>query len=130
MKCLYFLQLLISIFKKDFTYLFQRQREKERVRRDIGGGRKNLKQTLHWAWSPVGAQSHNHKIMTWAETKSWMLNQPSHPGAPPITDFSSVHLNSQFPLSNIFGGFHNFLLSFTDKNFSPFWFKKSISDSI
>ena len=30
----------------------------------------------------VGLEPTNHEIMTWAETKSWMLNQLSHPGAP------------------------------------------------
>ena len=31
----------------------------------------------------------NHETMTWAETKSWTLNQLSHPGAP--TCFSNFH---------------------------------------
>ena len=35
----------------------------------------------------VGLELTNHEIMTWAEIKSWMLNQLSHPGAPHIWPF-------------------------------------------
>ena len=34
-----------------------------------------------------GAQSHDPEIMTWAETKSQMLNQLCHPGTPYIYSF-------------------------------------------
>ena len=34
----------------------------------------------HRAWH--GVHFHNPEIVTWAETKSWMLNQLSHPGVP------------------------------------------------
>ena len=51
-----------------------------------GGGqqvreRGNLKQTL-LSEEPDGAQSQNSEIVIIAETKSWMLNQLSHPHAP------------------------------------------------
>lgn len=46
----------------------------------------------------------------------------------PVTDFWSVQLNSHSPPFSIFGRFHSSLLSFGDKNFSPLWFKVSISE--
>ena len=33
----------------------------------------------------AGLDLMNYEIMTWAEIKSWTLNQLSHPGAPPNT---------------------------------------------
>ena len=41
-------------------------------------GRENLKHTAHY----VGLDLTTQEIMTWAETKSQMLNWLSHPGAP------------------------------------------------
>ena len=40
------------------------------------GEAENLKPTPYWAQSPeAGAQSHNSKVMTWAETKGRTLNR-------------------------------------------------------
>ena len=47
-----------------------------------GTGRENLKQTPCWTWSPMRAQTHDPKIMTWAELKSQMVNWLSHPNTP------------------------------------------------
>ena len=32
----------------------------------------------------IGLELRNGEITTWAETKSWMLNQLSHPGSPVV----------------------------------------------
>ena len=60
-----------------FIHLFF-QREKA-----IQGGsqKENPKQALHWEFCNAGLELMNQEIMTWAKTKSQMLNQVSHPGA-------------------------------------------------
>ena len=53
-----------------------------------GGGAEGKGEREFWADSAhstqpdLGAWSHNPEIMIWAETKSQMLNQLSHPGTP------------------------------------------------
>ena len=45
--------------------------------------RKFPKWVLHWLQSPMwGLELTNYEIMTWAEIKSWTLNQLSHPSTP------------------------------------------------
>ena len=64
----------------------EREREGEREKESQAGSALSL-------WSPVSAEPDvgleltNHEIMTWAETKSQMLNGRSHPGAPRQRDF-------------------------------------------
>ena len=61
-----------------FIYL----REKESIPLCANGGRSRGVERVpvdHGTWPDV--QFHDPEIMTWAETKSWMLNQQSHPGA-------------------------------------------------
>ena len=58
-------------------------REKEKVgagQREMG--RDNPKQALYCQGTDPGLELTSGEIMTWAEIKSWMLNQLSHPGAP------------------------------------------------
>ena len=82
----WFIFLKIYLFKKK-RFIYFRERK--------GGsgdrGRDNLKQALHWAQSPTGAQSHNPEIMTWAEIKSWMLNQLSPPSPPGDVDWTATN---------------------------------------
>ena len=86
--CLPSVFVCFSFFKKDFICLFILERMRERAwvwgaaKREKEGGRKNLKQPLHWAWAHHWARSHDPEIMTLAETKNWMLNQLCHPAAP------------------------------------------------
>ena len=42
----------------------------------------------------VGLKATNHEIMARTETKSWMLNRPSHPGAPKNLTFKTAVLYS------------------------------------
>ena len=55
----------------------QRERERERER-------ERLPSRLHTASTEpdMGLQLINHEVMTWAKTKSQMLNQLNHPSAP------------------------------------------------
>ena len=72
-----------------YTYLRERERERERVH-GLGGGVKGERKresqadslliTDSQGW--VGLESHKLEIMTWTETKSWMLNWLSYPDAP------------------------------------------------
>ena len=45
-----------------------------------------------------GARSHDPEIMTWAEIKSWTLNQLSLPGAPHFDFLKQILLPGLFPL--------------------------------
>ena len=79
------------ILKKDFIYFFGRKRvsRREKERKSEAGsvavGAVGLRR---------GVPSHNLKIMTWAKTKSQLLNQLSHPGAP--EDMIFLKLNGIF----------------------------------
>ena len=61
-----------------FFFPFKDSFEIESMQAGGGAEGKNLKQTTSWAWNQLGAQSHNPEIMTWAKTKSGMLNQLNH----------------------------------------------------
>ena len=67
-----------------FIY-FERERARERGRgRGRERGRERSPVRLHTV-SPepnMALDLTNHEIMTWAETKNWMLNRLSHPGVP------------------------------------------------
>ena len=64
-----------------------------------GGG--DPKQAPSWQCrARCGFDLTNHKIMTWAETKSWMLNRLNHPGTPSYffpLDFQSFGLSPGLP---------------------------------
>ena len=63
----------------------EREREGKRMNRE-GAEREreieNPKQVLHCQCRVCCGELTNCEIMTWAETKSWMLNWLSHPGSP------------------------------------------------
>ena len=89
---LYYFFIFIFIF---LVYLFlerekagERQRERERKGERIPS-------RLHTtsAEPNMKLELTNHKIMTWAKTKSWTLNQLSHPGAPVEVDFWWIPLS-------------------------------------
>ena len=67
-----------------FTF-FEREGERERASGWAGGtegGGERILSILHAQnRASLGAQSHDHEIMTWAEIKSWLLDQLSHLGA-------------------------------------------------
>ena len=60
-------------------------------------GRKRIPSRLHAvrAEPHAGLEPTNREIMTGAETKSWMLNRLSHPGA--LTFVSSLELTAESP---------------------------------
>ena len=77
--------MLIEEFLKNFfkfIYLFwERQCEQGRGR-ERERERENPKQALYCQHrARNGVQTHETEIMTWAETKSWLLSLLSHPGA-------------------------------------------------
>ena len=63
---------------QDFIYL---ERELEQVGGRTEGERKSQADSPAECGASHGARSHNPKIITPAEIKSWMLNQLSHPDA-------------------------------------------------
>ena len=78
---------ILFFFFLMFIYLFWgREREREREREQRRAEREGDRIPRRLSVEPdVGLESMNHEIMTWAETKNWMLNQFSHPGAPNYT---------------------------------------------
>ena len=80
-KSFVFVCLFVCLFFK-FIYLFLTEREWGRGR-EREAERENPKQALHGQHGACSSNSTNHEIMTWAETKSWMLNQMRHPGLSP-----------------------------------------------
>ena len=87
-----FFMFLVFFFK--FIYLFFREREHEWGRGKERGreGIPSRLHSLHSVWHR--AQSHDCKIMTWAEIKSQILNWLSHPGVPVFLVFKVawIHL--------------------------------------
>ena len=92
---------LICPFLK-FLY-FEKKRERESVcvcererEREQRRGRERRKERIPSGIHTVrvepnaGHQSTHHKIMTWVEIKSQILNQLSHPGAPHLSIFNWV----------------------------------------
>ena len=88
---------LIFFFYKSQIYLFmyliflrERQRGHERGRGRESERRGTIPSRLHTvraqSLTDVGLELANHEILTWAGIRSRMLNRPSHPGAPPVTD--------------------------------------------
>ena len=70
----------LSHFLKIYLFIHFRERAQG------GGAEERLERissrlSTEWGAQP-GASSHNPEIMTWAKTKSQMLNQLSHLGAP------------------------------------------------
>ena len=66
----------------------EREHVQNRVNIRRGRGRERMSSRLHAQHRALyGAGSHNPEIMTWAETKSQMPNQLSHPGAPQNKSF-------------------------------------------
>ena len=83
------------------VYLFLRESEWDRGRdRGREGGRERerererISSKLHEvsAEPDMGLELTNREIMTWAEIKSHMLNQLSHPGTPKAVLFQAVFL--------------------------------------
>ena len=71
----------VLLFFKDL-FILERERE-QAVGRSRGKGRENISSRLYTEHgAQCGFQSHNPEIMTWAKTKSQLLNQISHPDAP------------------------------------------------
>ena len=72
------------------SFLFFRERERKIVR--AGGGGKGEGERISQACSNIQhraqckAWSQDPEIMIWAEIKSWMLNQVSHPGTPTLRE--------------------------------------------
>ena len=67
-----------------FIYLFLRERKRESTNR-VGAEREGERESQADSEEPdVGLELTNSGIMTWAEIKSWTLNQLRHPGAPQI----------------------------------------------
>ena len=89
-----------------------------------GGGISNR---LCWAWAPLGAQSHNPEIMTWADTKSQMLN--CHPGTPVFC----YYWKKQFKRFPGYLGLANCLdkedLCTCDRHFKHYYSKYALSTS-
>ena len=82
---------LLYIFKKIYLFIWEREREKERERTQAGGlegeGERISSRLFAECTAPCGACSHNSKIMTWAETKSQMLNSTEPPRYPSLVYF-------------------------------------------
>ena len=77
-------------FFKIYLFIWERERERERAWAGAGAeieGEFQAESLLSME-PDTGARSHNPEIMTWAETKSWMLNRLSHPGIPVIMKFN------------------------------------------
>ena len=80
-----------------FLFVFLREREIESKQ---GRDRDRIPSRLRAVSTgpDVGLEPMNHEIMTWAEMKSRMLNQLSHPGAPICLEFTFLGWNfSCFP---------------------------------
>ena len=71
-------QLLLSLF----TYFGRDRDSMSRGGAEIEGEREHPRPFTVNAEPDPGLESMNHEIMTWAETKSWILNRLSHPDAP------------------------------------------------
>ena len=76
-----------------FIYLLERlhKREGQKENRESKGDYTEST-PQHWAWS------HNPETLTWVETKSGMLNQLCHPGAPILLFILMVLNLGQFSL--------------------------------
>lgn len=74
---------LATNLKKCYLFIYFIERERERMRARRVTGRERISNRLY-AWFAVCAQSHDPEIMIWAEIKSQMLNQLSHPGTPAL----------------------------------------------
>ena len=74
------------------------ERERQRENPQQGRGRETVREGIPSSFHAVGAEPNsgmhltNCAIMTWAETKSLMLNQLSHPGAPQLTDLEMLKI--------------------------------------
>ena len=77
-----------------FIYLFRERKHTSTRAREGQKERESPKQAPCWqrgAW-PRAHDQWPHEIMTWAQTKSQMLNRPSHPGTPTMAVFYSKSL--------------------------------------
>ena len=88
---------LFSFLERVSSWAREEQREREK--------RENLKQLPCSVWSLIRDSIYNPGILTWAETKSWTLNGPSHPGAPMFSFLKS------FPQGQALKSFPIFLLA-------------------
>ena len=69
----------LSFFKIYFMYFWERESKQGEEQQE----RERIPSRLPTeCGAPLGAQSHDPEIMTWAKTKSWMLNWLSHSGTP------------------------------------------------
>lgn len=100
--CLFFLQ---KVFKNSFLYLKEGERKRECGCTHAWGreaereGERNFRRLCTNCRAQRGAQSHDPKIRTWAETKSWTLNWLRHPGAPFLIKFKTFFFLPQNPNS-------------------------------
>ena len=76
-----FIILAADEFKTFFVY-FERDRERRGRRRESGREWEGVRIPSRLCTVSTEPHPTNHKIMTWAETKSQMLNRLSHPGTP------------------------------------------------
>lgn len=77
-------------------YIFLKKKKKKKTYQSESmssreGQRERDKQTPCWEQGGTQAPSHDSEILTWAETKSWVL---SHPGAP-----MSIIFISEYPFT-------------------------------
>ena len=80
-----FLRLFLFTYLRESVQMHTCTHVHARRRRGRGRGRRRESQALHWEWSPTRGLISNPEIMTWAETRSHMLNWLSHPGAPTLS---------------------------------------------
>ena len=77
--------MVLFLFRKSICVQGQRvEREEERILREYQAQRRD-----QWR-----VPSHGPEIMTWAEYKSWMLNQRSNPGASMVLIFWYSYLST------------------------------------
>ena len=69
-------------------FIWEREKEREDSRGRNTGKRISRLPTEHRA--QCGTQSHGPEVMTWAATKSWMVNPLSHPSAPHLLLFFKI----------------------------------------
>ena len=97
---------IITIFFRCYLFIWERENE----RAWVGGRDRGTSRLPTEYWAQHGAWSHNPEIMTWAEIKSQMLNQLSHPGAPIITIlltmFPMMYFSSLWVTYSITGFWH------------------------
>lgn len=87
--------LFFLFFLKIYLFILERERERECIPDWVGSGGswENLKLTPYWAWRPTWSPSqglisrswdYDPEMMTWAKTKSQILNWLCYPSSSPF----------------------------------------------